>query len=186
MNKMTLVLTVLAGFCMVNHTTAKDADAKTGDFRNAAKTSIPNNAHSAFTLAEAQKDAGKKRRPLVILLEPHGSAKELDSEKEEATKVFWGLQEECIMVVVNKSTWNPLPEEVKGRLQAPVLGKAAPRILVIADDGKTALAGLSAEKLAAMTIKEIDGLGKEFRKLSATKTVSKTFPPPSPAEAPAK
>ena len=154
---------------------------KLGDYRTASKTSVPRNTYDPYSAEEAQKESAKKKRPLVILVESYNK-KEREIGQADAVKAFWGLQDECLMLVTNSSNWNPLPEKIRATIQSTGHGKEAPRVFVLADDGTTWLAGISFEKLKALTPKDLTALGQELRKLNTTKTPSATYPPPTAAE----
>jgi hypothetical protein len=165
--------------------------AKIGDFKGADKKGIPGNTYGSFTFDDAQKDAVKKKKPLVLIvtgLEGGANADKdkAEAEKAAATKAFWAVEDDSVIVILkgnNAASWSRLPELVQQGLKSAGLGKEYPKLLATTDDATKSLAGLTAENIKALSEKDFNKFGKELKKLNAAKTPSTEFAPPT-AEAP--
>ncbi len=165
--------------------------AKIGDFKGADKKGIPANTYGSFTFDDAQKDAVKKKKPLILIvtgLEGGANADKdkAEAEKAAATKAFWAVEDDSVIVVLkgnNVASWSRLPELVQQGLKSAGLGKEYPKLLATTDDATKSLAGMTAENIKALSEKDFNKFGKELKKLNAAKTPSTEFAPPT-AEAP--
>ena len=165
--------------------------AKIGDFKGADKKGIPGNTYGSFTFDDAQKDAVKKKKPLVLIvtgLEGGANADKdkAEAEKAAATKAFWAVEDDSVIVILkgnNSASWSRLPELVQQGLKSVGLGKEYPKLFVTTDDATKSLAGMTAENIKALSEKDFNKFGKELKKLNTAKTPSTEFPPPA-AEAP--
>ena len=161
--------------------------AKIGDFKGADKKGIPSNTYGSFTFDDAQKDAVKKKKPLVLIVTGLEGGANVDKEKAEAekaaaVKAFWALEDDSVIVVLkgnNVASWSRLPELVQQGLKSAGLGKEYPKLLATTDDATKALAGMTAENIKALSEKDFNKFGKELKKLNAAKTPSTDFPPPA-------
>jgi hypothetical protein len=157
--------------------------AKPGDYKGLKHDKIPSNAYGVFSFEDAQKEAVKKKKPLVLLY----AEEEKDGDAAlvaAGVKAFWALEDDAMVVVLHAKTakeWKRLPESIQAGMKSPDLGKVAPRLLAVTDDATTLLAGMASPAIAELDQKNFDKFGKEIKKLNAIKTPSADYPPPNPA-----
>ena len=158
---------------------------KTGDYKGITnKETIPGNAWGVFSIADAQKEAVKKKRALTFLI-TYEQPNEDAAVKKATAKAFWALEDDSIVVVLRYSSagdWSRLPELVQKTAKSPGLGKEFPKLFVTTDDASLVLASMDSTKVMNTSAKDFNKFGKEVKKIASTKTVSTDFPPPSTEE----
>ena len=134
-----------------------------------------------YTFTEAKAEAVKKKRPIAFLVQDERA--EEASEKEGASKAFWGVAKDCTMVVIPSrlvgEAKNRCGEAVFAALSNGDIGKGTPKLAVLDQTGEKYLGHMGKDAIIAADEKAFKAFAKQMEDFN--KDPSKAPAPPAAA-----